>query len=183
MPIYADLKIELERWVDKRTLILGDVNTGKTHYTEQVLRVFAAAGFGPRIAVLDLAPQTTGQIGGKMTSANKLPVLYLTGPITAPRLTAATHKEAERLAAENAHLIGKLFERFAGSGRRILFINDVTLYLQAGSFRKLELLLQGISTLVVNAYYGTSFPPSPLTRRERETTERLQALFDSVIYL
>ena len=159
------------------------MNTGKTHYSELVLRAFVAAGFGPRMAVLDLAPQTTGQIGGKMTSAVKSPVLYLTGPIAAPRLTAATHREAERLAAGNARLIETLFDRFVGSGRRILFINDATLYLQTGSFQKLELLLQGTNPLVAPAYYGRSFPPSPLTRNERKATERLQTLFDYVIHL
>ena len=166
-----------------RTLISGDVDTGKTRYTAQILARFTAAGFAPQTVVLDLAPAAVGQIGGKMGAAVKPPALYLTDAIVAPRLTAKTNREAESFALQNARLIENLFDQVYDSGRRILFINDVTLYLQAGSFRKLAQLLQVPDTAVINAYYGDSFAPSPLTRREKAATERLQALCDIRIHL
>ena len=183
MPFYQDVNIELDRLVNRRTLILGEVNTGKTHYTEQILKAFVEAGFAHQTAVLDLAPRTVDRIGGKMESAVQPPVLYLTDAIVAPRLTAPTNRKAEALARKNAHLIEKLFDRFYTSGRPMLFLNDATLYLQAGSFQTLVQLLQTADTAIINAYYGDTFAASPLTRRERMATERLQVRCDNLIHL
>jgi hypothetical protein len=169
--------------MNDHTLIWGDVGTGKTRYTGKILAAFIAAGFAPQTAVLDLAPAAVGQIGGKMVLAADSPVLYLTDAIVAPRLTAQTNREAEALARQNARLIEKLFDRFYTSGRPILFINDASLYLQAGSFPKLAQLLEVPDTAVVNAYYGSTFAPSPLTRREKAATERLQTVCGKLIHL
>ena len=183
MPFPNQLIVETAHFKNRRTLILGEVDCGKTHYTEKVLEAFIAEDLAPQTSVLDLAPQRVGRIGGKMTSADRPPVLYLTEAIVAPRVTAKTDQEAEKLALGNAQRIEKLFARFCDSGRRILFINDASLYLQAGSLQKLALLLQMTDTAVINAYYGDTFAPSPLTRREKAATERLRALCDKHVHL
>ncbi|MBW1608112.1 MAG: hypothetical protein JRJ74_08430, partial [Deltaproteobacteria bacterium] len=46
----------IEEYMDRRTLIAGDVNSGKTGRTMKILQCFLREGSGKNIAVLDLAP-------------------------------------------------------------------------------------------------------------------------------
>jgi len=66
-----------------------------------------------------------------------------------------------------------LFMKFQQQKREILFVNDATLYLQAGSMECFLDMLDAASTQIINAYYGNIFADSALTRREKQLTERL----------
>jgi hypothetical protein len=157
----------------QHTLIVGEVNSGKTRLTESILAAWVGQGRSADAVVLDLAPVTGSSIGGRL----RLPVGFqgvcLTADLVPPRLSARTEEEAETLAAANAQAIEKLFEdpRLAASG--ILVINDVTLYLQAGDYDRLRSLIQPVETVLINAYYGHSFPDYRLSRIERRLTDRL----------
>ena len=50
----------------RRTLVIGDVNTGKTRFTETILARWIAQGRSQEIVVLDLAPETQETIGGRI---------------------------------------------------------------------------------------------------------------------
>jgi hypothetical protein len=50
----------------RRTLVIGDVNTGKTRLTEKVMARWVAQGRSQEIVVLDLAPETQETIGGRI---------------------------------------------------------------------------------------------------------------------
>ena len=108
-------------------------------------------------------------------------VLDLRTHLHAPRLSSATEAEAEEKAAHNARAIEALFDRFPqpGSGRDVLFVNDVTLYLQAGCASTLigKIGRADVTTLVVNGYWGQRLGDSALSRREREQTRRLREHF------
>ena len=82
-----------------KPLIVGDVNTGKTAYTRLLLTQCRG---GRTILVLDMAPETTRGIGGKMTVPAAPDIHYLTTQILPPRLTGKTLEDSLRIAAENA---------------------------------------------------------------------------------
>ncbi len=166
----------------RRTLILGDVNSGKTRLTAEIVAAFVADGRAAQIAVIDLAPDPVGQVGGKFPPP-AAGVLYRTCDIVPPRLTGSGDAEVAALAAANAGRIDGLIETYLRQPRPILFVNDATLYLQAGSLERFLDLLGSASTAVVNAYCGAHFPEGPLTRRERHLTGRLIHRCDRVLRL
>ena len=107
--------------------------------------------------------------------------MYLTAQITAPRLMGRDADHTLALAAENARKIEGLFTEFAMQPRDILFINDATLYLQAGNFSLFLETLAISPTRIVNAYYGKTFADSELTQRERKLSDDLMEVSDEVI--
>jgi len=168
-------------YLNKRTLILGDVKSGKTARTLEILRGFVQAGYANRIAVIDMAPDPVRGIGGKITPPPDTPLLYLTATIAAPRLTGIDDQDTHRLAAQNARAIEALFVSLHRQPRDILFVNDASLYLQAGEFSTFLAALETASTQIINAYYGSTFADSSLTQREKHLIERLMKTCDSVI--
>ena len=174
----------------KKLLVMGDINAGKTTLCRQWLARLCAQGQGGRIVVLDLAPDIPPALaqarglagaGGDLLPPPDGDVLDLRTHLHAPRLSSATEAEAEEKAAENARAIEALFDQLppSGSGRDVLFINDVTLYLQAGFAADLlgNLGKADFTTLVVNGYWGQRLGDSALSRREREQTRRLREHF------
>ena len=72
---------------ERKLLILGDVNSGKTRLTlDLVLREQDRRGGG--IALLDLAPTRTKGVGGKMRLPPELQHTYYTADIVPPRLSS-----------------------------------------------------------------------------------------------
>jgi hypothetical protein len=165
----------------RKTLIIGDINTGKTARTLAILRRYLKAGWGSHITIIDLAPDPLDGVGGKMTVPDTEGLQYLTGPIVPPRLTAADSDQALALARANASTIAELFARFHTHPTRILFVNDASLYLQAGHMASFQAVLLKAETVVMNAYYGNSFPDSALTRREKRMVRKLIPLCDRII--
>ncbi len=174
---------ELDQYLGRQTVLAGAVNLGKTTRTTTILKQFLAAGYAQEIAVLDLAPDPVRGIGGKLSFVKPPGLLYLTAQLAAPRLIGRDAAEIQGLASANARNIENLFAELERQPRNILFLNDVTLYLQAGSLQRLLGVLQNSSTRIINAYYGDSFADSELTRRERELTEALMAHSDTVTLL
>jgi hypothetical protein len=171
----------INHYMNRRTIIIGDVNSGKTSQTLNILKLFLKAGHAKKIAILDLAPDNIQGIGGKMEPPPDESLFYLTTSILAPRLTGKDEDHTLRLAEKNATAIEKLFTKFFRQKREILFVNDVTLYFQAGDFERFIHILDTTSTHIINAYYGHTFSDSELTRREKNLTEALMKLCDHII--
>ena len=167
----------------RRTLIIGDVNTGKTRLTEQALASWTAQGRSKSVVVLDLAPQPRGGIGGLLARPAGFQGVYLATPIVPPRLSARDEIEADALARANAEAIEVLLENARRIAAPILVINDVTLYLQAGRYERLMAVIHTAGTALINAYYGHSFPDYRLSRQERRLTDRLIQDCDRMIRL
>lgn len=174
----------------KKLLVMGDVNVGKTTLCRQWLARLCAKGLGTRIVVLDLAahiPPAMAQarglagVGGYLQPPPEDGVLDLRTHLYAPRLSSTTEAEANEKAAHNARAIDALLAQLPppGSGRDVLFVNDVTLYLQAG--HATDLLAQigraDFTTLLVNGYWGQRLGESALSRRERTQAQRLREWF------
>lgn len=177
--------MEIPDIVGKRLIITGDVNTGKTTLSRAVMESLCRRGLSAQVIVVDMAPEIPEKIaiergiqgiGGKLTAPCEA-VAYLTASIRPPRLTAKTEEEAFLLAAENTLKIDRLLEEFRGSGRDILFINDVSMYLQAGSTSELLRRIEPARTVVANGYYGRKLGGGALSAREAEEMTKLIAAF------
>ena len=174
---------EVNDVLGRRTLLVGDVNAGKTTKTITIVQQLLAAGHGQDIAILDLAPEAVQGIGGKFPVSQTAGVFYLSTAIAAPRLNGKDEAETQHLAEENARAIEKLLSTLERQRPNILVVNDATLYLQAGSLERFEQVLEASTTSIVNAYYGYSFADSALSRRERRLTEALMLKSDPVFRL
>lgn len=172
----------------KKLLVTGDVNTGKTTLCRQWLVQLCQQGLGARTTVIDLAPNIPRALalergvlgaGGCLVPPLDSGVLDLRTHLDAPRLSSTSEAQAMAKAVRNAGAINTLLAQFSCSGRDILFINDVTLYLQAGStVALLKCISQtGITTLVVNGYCGERLGGGELTRREKTEMELLRQSF------
>ena len=93
----------IENYLNRRTLIVGDVNSGKTGRTQKILEHFLKAGYGENIAILDLAPDSVDGVGGKMEPPLDEPVVYLTTSISAPRLTGKNKNHAQYFFSYTSH--------------------------------------------------------------------------------
>ena len=174
---------DVSQYLGHQTVLAGAVNSGKTTQTAAIVEQFLRAGYGANIALLDLAPNQVSGIGGKLCFDKIAQVVYLTDEILAPRLMGRDADHTLELATHNARTIEKLFAELESHGRDILFINDVTLYLQAGNINILLGFLENFSTKIINAYYGHSFDDSELSQRERQLTDFLMDKSDAVILL
>ena len=180
--------MEVASYLGKKTLIIGDVNSGKTTLTREILDGFCQQGLGGRIAVMDLAPEIPEEVlrrrglagvGGRLEPPGGCGAATLHASIIAPRLTSSSEEEAMEKAGWNRKVIDGLFRRFESLERDILFINDVSLYLQAGDLDCITRLLEKTGTAVVNGYFGEKLGRGELSRREREAMKGLAAWFRS----
>lgn len=184
--------IKIEDFFARFTLIVGDINRGKTALTKRILETYYMERNGP-ISVVDLAPTLSQQdligkvgkkgVGGKLDVSSFPCVRYFHDQIHAPRLTAADDAEAEALARSNAQTIETLFKGVLKEKIDALFINDCSLYLHAGDPRQLLKWIRSTNTTVVNGYEGHSFVASPLSSREREGMAFLKEQCDQLIRL
>jgi len=175
-------------------LILGDVASGKTQLLIELLK--QAIHYPDKIAILDFAPSSIFvdgvKIGGRVDERIELPstILYLYPVrVETPRLTATRTRSAKlllELAQLNAKNITVLINEFLKEPTDILFINDISLLFQAGSFEHIEKLLQTIKTVVITGYYGTKLEEdldTGVSKRERALMQKLSSRVDLVINL
>jgi len=180
-------QILLEECLDRKTLILGDVNTGKTTLTREALEVLCRRDLGARIAIVDMAPEIPEKlakekglsgVGGKLLPTEGQGILYLGGHLAPPRLSSKTEAEAMEKARQNRWIIEGLFGKLDGQSRDILLVNDVSIYLQAGTAEDLIRYLEQAATVVANGYWGKRLGGGILTERERAETQKLKAYFE-----
>lgn len=171
----------------KRILVTGDVNTGKTTLCKRWLSELCQQGLGARIALIDMAPTIPPELalkrgivgaGGELRAPEGSQVLALRAHLEPPRLSSSSESEALEKAKRNAQLIDALLRRQEPQ-RDILFINDVTLFLQARSAASLigAAGFDTRTTLVVNGYRGERLGGGALTRHETAEMVELEKAF------
>ncbi|NLC71313.1 MAG: hypothetical protein GX751_08145 [Desulfuromonadaceae bacterium] len=174
------MNIHIENLLDRKTLVIGGIKSGKTRFAcafvEKVL-----AEREDRVAVLDLAPDLYRGVGGKMVLPDHPRLRYLTTWITAPRLRGRDPAEVLELAEGNRRRIEMVLESYLASPAPILVINDVTLFLHAGSVERLMEVASTAATLLVNAYFGEDFEEIALSLLERRKMELFLPFFDRVL--
>lgn len=181
-------EIHVEDYLRQKTLILGDVNTGKTTLTRKVLEaLLCRQNLEGRIAIVDMAPEIPEKlakekeligVGGKLIPPEGHDILYLGGHFEPPRLSSKTEEEAIEKARQNRRLIEGLFRKLDWQSRDILLINDVSICLQAGTTENLTRRLDRAATVVANGYWGKRLGGGTLTERERTETEKLKIYFE-----
>ncbi len=177
-------------FLNKNCLILGEVKTGKTKFTAELLKEAIKLGYSSKIMVIDLAPRTKilGKefIGLPLTDYVTIDfrIAYLRPKVKAPRIEGKNKEEILKIAMENAIIVEEAFNKFLKSDREILFINDVTLYLHMGDLSKLLSVLHKASTAILNGYYGKFFNNdlgSGISLREKKLVKELAKLMDIII--
>ncbi|RLI14243.1 hypothetical protein DRO41_06080 [Candidatus Bathyarchaeota archaeon] len=171
----------------KKVLILGEAGSGKTKLAARLLKALMKLVGSGKITVIDLAPQRTGGIGGKITDYVNLTgeINYLSPEkVYMPRLTGASPKQVLRYAELNKENMEPLLKRFIQNPTEVLILNDVTLYLHVG---KLETVLKCVNlakTFLATAYYGSRLAEdleTGITARERLLTDKLASSMDLVV--
>ena len=165
---------------DKKTIIIGDVNTGKTALLLEILRSFYEEGT-KAVTVIDMAPVSLRGIGGKIQTEGMHHVRYMTTKIVPPRLTGKTPEEIDTYAEQNARSIEVIFNEYIKDPGDTLFINDVSIYLQAGDPGRMILWLDSTPTVIMNGYYGTTLGGGSFGERERQNMDALIEQCDRVI--
>jgi hypothetical protein len=176
-------------FLNKKILIIGDVKSGKTKFTAELLKEAFELGYSFKTAVIDLAPKIKGFadfIGAPLTNYIKLNslVMYLRPEVKAPRVEGKNKEEILRIAEENAAAIEKAFSKFLEGNREILFINDASLYLHKGDLNKLFSILFKANTAILNGYYGKFFNNdlgSGISLREKSLMMELAKSMDLII--
>ena len=99
-----------KKYRHRRTLIVGEVRSGKTACTLRVFRSLRKTCQGP-FCVLDLAPEELNGVGGKLplSEEEKDGVIYLSPLIVPPRLRGKSEEEVQRPAGENRERIDQIF--------------------------------------------------------------------------
>jgi len=174
----------------KRTIIVGDVGTGKTQLTKRLL-LEAVDGTDEAITVLDFAPPVkvfSGvKVGGFLIEDANPTVRYLKSSlIETPRLSARDGDELVRLAELNKKITESMLEEFMRSPTDVLFVNDASIHLQRGSVRSLWRAFAAAETVIANGYMGERLREdygTGVSEREKVSMRQLAAKMDKVITL
>jgi GTPase SAR1 family protein len=188
LPVYRFEELE-----GRRILITGEAGSGKTALTAQLLlQAMDRLGSG-RVTVIDMAPSRRAvggvQLGGTILirTGRLRGVRYLRPRrVWAPRLEAEEEREVIRYSRRNAKAIEPLLATFLKAPTPALFINDLTIYLHAGSVDRLLEAIRGAQTFIGNAYEGRLLADdlgSGISRRERELLAKVKGEMDLLISL
>ncbi len=150
-------------------------------------------GHSSEITVIDMAPEADvykgKSIGGRLpelTNACRY-VRYLSPQkVETPRLRAKTPEELLCMAQLNEERIKVLLNEYLERPSPILFVNDVSIYLQSGSIDLILLSADRTGTFVANGYYGEQLSAdlgTGVSERERALMEALASEMDLVISL
>ncbi|MBU7048530.1 MAG: hypothetical protein HXS54_19020 [Theionarchaea archaeon] len=160
-------------------LILGELSTGKTSLTQVYLD--EAIHLQRSVAVIDMAPERKRGVGGKLVcKSNAETCKYYTAAIVTPRLSGKTEKEIVNLADLNRDRIDDIFNKY--EPRDVLFINDVSIYLQRGNVEQIVSLISLSQTCIMNGYFGFSLGDDKFSQEERKKMIELQKYCNKIIW-
>ena len=174
----------------KSILIIGEVGTGKTRLTQQLMNEAIEMGV-KGITVIDLAPKAINvngsSIGGLLLEKPDQRIRYMAPKeIKTPRLTARNAEELLELADKNKLEIDIILNAFNMTPSEVLFVNDVSIYLQRGELEKLLGAFSRAKTVVANGYLGERLREdfsTGVSLRERSLILKMADRMDKVIRL
>lgn len=172
------------------SLIVGASGVGKTTLTARALDAWLEEHGPGGTVVFDFGPaiEWDGRtVGARLDRDTTLPAAVWKGTFdaNAPRSEGETDDEVLTLARENAERANRLIDD-APPQPRAVFVNDATILFQhqAGDVDRLLEYCGDADCVVVNAFTGKDFgTDDPVSRRERDVTERFRAWADRTIQL
>jgi len=186
-------KLFVNELLKRKVLIVGDVGTGKTALTAQILEKLIDLGLENDITIIDMAPKTFfiygKRIGGRLDEYTDLvkKVKYLTPTIIyAPRLTSKDAQELLYFINENLKNLDPLIDEYIENPTKILIINDLSIYFHAGELSKILQCISKAETFLANSYYGETIKndfETGVSYREKTLVESLMKYVDKVIML
>lgn len=186
-------KYRFSSLIHRRTMILGDVSTGKTRLIASLLAEALRSENPESITVIDMAPEKRlykgKPIGGKITDAVTLPSgvrLLQPRKINAPRYSARDSDDLIRQVEENRVAIEETLDLYLAKQTPVLFINDLSLYFQSGRFEKASEAMEQAETFVANAYHGRALEDdlgTGISMSERKVVETFAGRADILIHL
>jgi hypothetical protein len=182
-----------EQLIGHRTIITGEVNTGKTTLTgfwgDAVWKCLDA----PFVTVLDMAPTMPPKlcgrirnrgIGGFVGFSSFTPDLLFRGAVHPPRLLGTSPDHILALARENKKRIETwLTAVLARDQVDLLIINDMSIYLQTGKVEKLTDVIHHARTVIANGYQGTTLGADALSQAESQAMDRITRIFQHQVRL
>lgn len=169
-------------------MIIGDVGSGKTKLTLQVIEELIRIGLGREITVIDMAPKRKGIIGGRLLDlgfdSSKVLSYFLPRHIYPPRILGKNGEEVLKYSIHNAKNIIPLLNSYIQNPSKILVINDLSIYFHAGNIEHLDLCIMLSKTFIANSYYGHildfDFGVS-ITKKERALLLETLKFMDNII--
>lgn len=159
------------------------MQSGKTWLTQKILKELMSCVEGP-IAVLDLAPERTFGLGGKLDLPSRQErINYFSPLIIPPRLTGRSEEEIWQIAKQNFRKIEENLRSIEEQAWSLLVINDVTIYLHHGTAEILMEKIKKAETLLLNGYFGRHFGRSAFSIREQQEMFRLLLLCDQILFI
>jgi len=143
--------------INHRTLIIGEVCSGKTALTAEIVRKLIRKGLAHEITIIDMAPQKIFNVGGKLIeylNDHVSKVRYLTTEIKPPRILSSSEEEALKYAQMNSKKLKPLLKEFLENPTKILVINDLSIYVHAGPYEDVDACIMAAKTFIANSYYG-----------------------------
>ncbi|MBS7625927.1 hypothetical protein KEJ51_02640 [Candidatus Bathyarchaeota archaeon] len=182
--------LELAR---RKTLILGEISTGKTSLTARFLKEALQTENPKDITLIDMAPDKIihrgKPIGGRILDITELPcAMRVLQPsrVNPPRHSAKSKEELLKFVEDNRKAIEEVLDIYLDRPTPILFINDLSIYLQSGRWRKIFEAMNRSETFIANAYYGETLKEdlgTEVSEVEKRLVEKLSDRVDLIIKL
>ncbi|GAG03312.1 MAG: hypothetical protein ACTSPU_02255 [Promethearchaeota archaeon] len=159
-------ELDFKNYIGHRTLLYGEINTGKTYYTAKFVQyLLEIKKINPKdISILDFAPKLAYfnnlKIGGRIQdyyeNSVKCNNINFKGEIIPPRLNAKNRNEMYSNICHNFNKICEIIETYNNNPTPVLIINDISIYLHLGSNKYLINTINKSVTFFGNSYYGSS---------------------------
>ena len=187
----SEILVDVKSLLNKKTIILGEVGSGKTKLTAKIVEQLVREGCSNQITVIDMAPPKIGNIGGLLkdylNEETLSKIKYLKPPIVyAPRTTGKTREEVLEKARANTRAIKPLLQHYLQNPTKILIINDLSIYLHQGPLEDIINCLETAETFIANAYYGHKLADDKntgISAREKALLEKLLIKINKIIVL
>lgn len=180
-------------FMGKKVLIVGDVGSGKTISTLNIVNKFIEFDFGSEITILDFAPTfiyySGKRVGGKFIEYSfnqNLVKRYISVNTYPPRILGKCRDEVLMYAKINRRNCEYAIKEFIDNPSNILIINDISIYYHIGDLGLIVDALKLCKTFIGNAYFNGFIEDkfsTGISVNEREMTKLLMNLMDLTINL
>lgn len=180
--------MSVELFLNKYTLILGDVGRGKTSLTSKFVKELIRLGYDDEMYIIDLAPniRNLGSRLSKYVYGFRNSVYRYSREIKAPRTEANSPEVLREYMERNYHISLQFFRDYLKSGRKILIVNDLSIFLHYGEVSELLDFIGYSDTFLGNSYYGEGIIDRfglGIDEVERKKVLELSRYMDNVVRL